>query len=113
MTPCTYVVCANLVDWQIPKYGMFHILDPEVVVMFKKGKVLAVPRLFFVRFRKTQGAKTQAFFETQGQKLKVFSKTQGIGGFYSYFSNLNILEDITDIIRNKVSKVSADRYSPN
>ena len=63
-----------------------------------------------MRFRKTQGAKTQAFFETQGQKLKVFSKTQGIGGFHSYFSNLIILEDITDIIRNKVS---ADRYSPN
>ena len=30
------MVCANFVDWQIPKYGMFHILDPEVVVMFKK-----------------------------------------------------------------------------
>ena len=38
-----------------------------------------------MRFRKTQGAKTQAFFETQGQKLKVFSKTQGIGGFWANF----------------------------
>ena len=81
---------------------------------------------FLCVFEKLKGRKLKLFSKLKAKnsrsfpKLKVlevsdqiFKETQGIGGFHAYFSNLNILEDITDIIRNKVSKVSADRYSPN
>ena len=78
---------------------------------------------FLCVFEKLKGRKLKLFSKLKAKnsrsfpKLKVlevsdqiFKETQG---FHAYFSNLNILEDITDIIRNKVSKVSADRYSPN
>ena len=70
-------------------------------------------------FEKLKGRKLKLFSKLKAKnsrsfpKLKVlevsdqiFKETQGIGGFHAYFSNLNILEDITNIIRNKVSKVS-------
>ena len=40
---------------------------------------------FFVRFRKTQGAKLKTFFKTQGSKLKVFSKNSMYRRFFNDF----------------------------
>ena len=42
-------------------------------------------RLFFVRFRKTQGAKLKPFFKTQGSKLKVFPKNSMYRRFFNDF----------------------------
>ena len=44
-----------------------------------------IGQAFFVRFRKTQGAKLKTFFKTQGSKLKVFSKNSMYRRFFNDF----------------------------
>ena len=73
-----------------------------------KSKYLYL-RLFLRVFEKLKGRKLKLFSKLKAKnsrsfpKLKVlevsdqiFKETQGIGGFHAYFSNLNILEYITD-----------------